>query len=405
MISRYNFIFSFETKVIFGIGSSKNIGEEVKKFGLRRVLLVVDKKIRDLGLLKDILSSLNAYKIKYYVFENMKINPHDINVYEGLDIFKNNKCDFIVAIGGGSTIDMAKAVSVLALNNREIYDYETTEFKDGLERSDLLSDAIPIIAIPTTIASGSETSPWCVITDTRNKRNFKMAIGSPAIYPRVALIDPELTATLPNELIVEGTMDGLAHAIEAYTSLSANSFSDAFALQAIKLIVKNLKIVLNSNININSRANLSLATILGGMAATSGNCNITHAIAEAVGGVFDTIPHGLACGIVLPYGLEYNFPACKEKYIDISKEFGFSQLDNENIDENANIFIKELKDFLKSLGLKKLNNFIIKKPNNSKIEKIAVNTMNNECVAANPVKMKKDNIVKLLERLFSEQFS
>jgi len=384
------------TRIEVGEGISGNVDIEVRNYGCNKPIIITDKNLVKLGLVEKICKNLYQNNIKYSIFDNISENPHDVDIEKGADFFKKEAGDIIIAIGGGSPIDAAKGISILVTQPGRIMDFEIKKVMSFNENKELIKDnVIPIIAIPTTAGSGSETSPYAVITDS--SRNYKMAICSPFLYPKVALVDPLLMVSLPKNITAEGGMDALSHAVEAFISKPANPFSDAFALESIKLINNNLITAVNSGDDISIRKNMAIASIIGGIAATLSDCVAGHCMAESLGSVYN-ISHGLACGNVLPLILEYNFPVIKNKLLEISKVFNVYDNSLKDIDYYAKKTIDHIYNLISESGLRKLNETINEKPD---FELLSQKSLENVSVPSNPKEIGRADFYTLFEKLFN----
>jgi alcohol dehydrogenase len=305
-----NFDFILPTIIKFGYGRAQEAGAEAVNLGCKKAMIVTDKGIIAAGLLEGILKSLSEKKITVAIFDDVEPNPRDTTVQKGVEKAKAEGIDLLVAVGGGSSMDVAKAIGVVLTHGGVINDYE------GLEA--VIKPITPIIAIPTTVGTGSEVTFWSVITDT--KRKFKMSVGSPLIAPRVALVDPLMVSKLPSKITASTGIDALTHAIEGYTCLLAEPLTDASALYAIELISENIRQAVFTEC-VESKANMLLASLIAGIAFGNSDIAGVHSMAEAVGGLYDT-PHGIANAILLPYVMEYNYLADPKKHARIALAMG-----------------------------------------------------------------------------------
>ncbi|WP_153733441.1 iron-containing alcohol dehydrogenase, partial [Sporosarcina obsidiansis] len=277
------FQFLLSTKVIMKKGIRFEAGKVLRENLLEHVLIITDRGIKSAGLLEDIYKSLQDNDITFDEYYDVKPNPRDTDCDFAANKFRNKKIEGILTIGGGSAIDTAKAISILLANDGSIKDYE------GISVAPI--DPLPIISIPTTAGTGSEVTFWSIITDTKNE--YKMAIGDPRIAPKVALLDTELTASLPAFIAASTGMDALTHAIEAYTCKVANPISDGMALHAIRLICGNLEKAVYGKDNESARENMLIGSLIAGIAFGNADTASVHCVAEAIGGLYDT-PHGVA---------------------------------------------------------------------------------------------------------------
>ena len=310
MANLENFDFILPTIIKFGAGRALETGKEVAALGCKKAMVVTDKGIIAAGLLDGILKSLEELNIETIIFDDVEPNPRDTTVQCGAEKALANGIDVLVAVGGGSSMDVAKAIGVVITHGGVINDYE------GLDT--ILRPITPIIAIPTTVGTGSEVTFWSVITDT--KRKFKMSVGSPLIAPKVALVDPLMVSKLPPKITASTGIDALTHAIEGYTCLLSEPITDAAALYAIEQISENIRGAVFTE-GQDYKANMLLGSLIAGIAFGNSDIAAVHSMAEAVGGLYDT-PHGIANAILLPYVMEYNYLANPKKHARIALAMG-----------------------------------------------------------------------------------
>ena len=306
-----SFSFQLPTRIEFGCGVSSTAGEEAKRLGGTRALVVTDAGVDAAGLVKPVLERLSEAGVASVVFDHVAPNPRDTSVELGAKLADAEGCDVIVAVGGGSPMDTAKAIGVIATNGGKIQDYE------GLGQ--VRKPITPLIAIPTTSGTGSEVTFWAVITDT--ERSFKMSVGSPLCAATVALVDPELTVGLPASATAYTGVDALTHAVEGYTTTLAEPLTDSLAVSAIRLIGKSLRRAYANGGNLDARHDMSLASLLAGVAFGNSDIAAVHCMGEAIGGLYDT-PHGIAMAIYLPVVTEFNCIAVPDKYAVVAEALG-----------------------------------------------------------------------------------
>jgi alcohol dehydrogenase class IV len=335
-------------KVLTGLGSVKELVKEKKLKKLKKILIVTDKVLLNLNLLDDLFTSLKENNIDYVVYDAVLTNPTIKNVEDGRKLYKDNKCDGIIAFGGGSPIDCAKIIGARISNP-----YLSVRQMKGLFR--VFLPIPPFFCIPTTAGTGSETTIAAVITDTDTHEKF--AINDIKIVPKIAVLDPNLMLGLPKHITSTTGLDALTHAIEAYIGLNGTKFTDKKAKNAVKLIFENLENAYNDGSNIEARNNMALASFDAGLAFTRAYIGYVHAIAHNMGGMYG-VPHGLANAIILPYVLEYYGESVVNKLSDLailvklgensenkeilSKKF-IEEIKNMNIRMNIPSKIKELK--------------------------------------------------------------
>lgn len=309
MQSRYSF--HLPTRVEFGNGIAARTGHFLKELGIGRVLIVTDPGIAATPILAGVTSSMIESGIEYEIFREVVPNPHDGTVAAALVCLNDFKADGVVAIGGGSSIDTAKAVAAIATNTGNILDFE------GVGK--LANPTLPLVAIPTNAGTGSEVTASTVITNRETK--FKTAIISPFLFPGLAIVDPMLTVSVPPAITAATGMDALTHAIESYVSKHASPLSEAFALHAMKLIGESIRKAYFIGTDLVAREKMMIASLMAGAAFAHSRLGNVHAMSHTLGGVFD-IAHGIANACLLPYVMQFNLPACTEKMRDIAAALG-----------------------------------------------------------------------------------
>jgi alcohol dehydrogenase len=306
-----SFSFQLPTRIEFGNGVSATVGDEAKNLGGTKALLVTDPGVAAAGLVEPVQARLEAAGLGTVLFDGVAPNPRDASVAAGAEVVAAEGCDVMVAIGGGSPIDTAKAIGVIATHGGVIQDYEGL----GL----LKRPITPLIAIPTTAGTGSEVTFWSVITDTT--RHFKMSVGSPLCAASVALVDPELTTGLPATITAYTGVDALTHAVEGFTCVFSEPLTDSLALSAMRLISGSLRQAYAHGGNLQARYDMMLASLLAGVAFGNSDIAAVHCMGEAVGGLYDT-PHGIAMAIYLPVVAEFTYMAVPEKFALIAEALG-----------------------------------------------------------------------------------
>ena len=310
--ARTPFSFAHRTCVDYGAGVATRVGERSASLG-RRALLVTDVPLVEAGTVEPLLGSLKDSRVDVQVFSDVVPNPRVSTVEAVRDAILSWGADLVVAVGGGSVMDTAKAGSLLASCGGSLLDYEG--------ENQVAQSLRGIVALPTTAGTGSEVTCWAVVTD--EDRGLKMAIGAPEIAPRYALIDPVLSSTAPPGLTAGSGADALSHAIEAYTAKCSNVMSDALAIRAIEIIGVALPAAVRDGSDMDARGGMAIASLLAGMALSCSDTCAGHALAEAIGALADT-PHGLACAICTPVALEFNAAAVPERVARIGEALGFA---------------------------------------------------------------------------------
>jgi alcohol dehydrogenase len=302
----------------FGYGVSAQTGELVRSLGISRVLVVTDAGVRAVGICGQIEASLAAGDIEFELYDQVSPNPRDYECLAAAELARAFGAEAVVAVGGGSPIDLAKAAVGLATNAGTALDWVAPR--------SFSTPPLPLVAVPTTSGTGSEVTRSSVINDTA--RQIKVSLRDWAIAPRIAIVDPGLTLGLPPLLTAATGMDALTHAIEAYTCNRATPFSDALALHAIRLIGPNLPIAVADGSNATAREQMMLASTIAGMAFSNADVAAVHCIAEALGGRYDT-PHGIANSTFLPWIFAFDAPADPRRHADVAIALGIATEDDE----------------------------------------------------------------------------
>ncbi|MDO4177419.1 MAG: iron-containing alcohol dehydrogenase [Bacillota bacterium] len=306
----FSFEFSLPTTIKFGEGVSLTVADEVKALGNKKPMIVTDKGLIAAGVVEKITKALDEGGVEYTIFDGIEPNPRDTTVQKAYEQAKVDGNDSMIAIGGGSSMDTAKAVGVLMTNGGVVNDYE------GLDMFEY--PICDLIAIPTTCGTGSEVTFWSVITDT--KRHFKMSLGSPKCAAKVALVDPDMVASLPPSIIAATGMDALSHAVEGYTCKLAEPITDACGIYAIKLIGDNIRDAVYTDSK-EAKGNMLLGSLIAGICFGNSDIAGIHCMGEALGGLYDTA-HGVTMALLLPYVTEYNYVADFDKYANIAEALG-----------------------------------------------------------------------------------
>ncbi|MFZ6049955.1 iron-containing alcohol dehydrogenase [Pseudomonas sp. CR3202] len=305
------FQFFFPTLLKSGNGLARQAGQLLKPHLREKLLVITDEGLIKSGVLEGFFQSLAEARIPFEIFSGVEPNPSTEVLDQAVAVLKASGCDAVIGVGGGSSIDTAKGVAAMATNPGSILDYE------GYDR--LPNAPLPIFAIPTTSGTGSECTASTVFTNKQTL--FKTVIVSPRLFPRLAILDAELTWKLPPAITAATGMDALTHAIESYVSRQANPISQALAIQAIRLIGANLRKAYFVGSDAEARENMLLGSFLAGVAFSQSKLGNVHAISHTFGGVFN-IPHGIANATLLPYVIGFNLPACPERFREIAIALG-----------------------------------------------------------------------------------
>ncbi|MFP4661733.1 MAG: iron-containing alcohol dehydrogenase [Halanaerobiales bacterium] len=306
-------IFTYEmpTRIVYGIGSVKSTGDEVNKLGAGKVLVITDKGVFEAGILDPVFKSLSAAGVEYVVYDEVRADSGVDIVEEATELAKKKECGLIMGIGGGSSMDTAKAVAAMVTNPGDVLDYA------GLEKIE--NKPLPIIAIPTTAGTGSEVTVWAVISDKEN--HIKTGIGSVSMMPDVAICDPELSRSLPAHITAATGMDALTHAVESYVNTATQPISEAMAEKSIKLIADNLRLAVANGDNMEARDGMLMGSLIAALAFNETRLGIAHAWSSPLGAYYP-IPHGIANAILLPNVMEFNLIANPEKFAKVAELMG-----------------------------------------------------------------------------------
>ena len=298
-------------EVIFGIGTLSEVGGAVRRVGGHRPMLISDPGVLAAGWVDRALPHLADVRVRSRLWHDLTPNPKDFEVEAAFESYRESGCDALLAIGGGSCIDMAKAVAILSGNGGRILDYE------GIDRA--TSPIPPMVMVPTTGGSGADVSQFCVVTDTA--RGLKATIGGRALVPEISLTDPELLTTMPAELTAHTGLDALSHAIESCVSEACDFLSKGHAVAAIEAIAQNLPRAVQDPLDLDAREAIARASLQAGLAFTNALLGATHAIAHQIGGALD-LPHGLLNAILMPHVMRFNAETHAGRYVDVARALG-----------------------------------------------------------------------------------
>ena len=371
----------------FGPGAREVLPKEVKRLGLHKAFVATDKDLIKFGVADKVLSVLKNAGIPYEVFSDIKPNPTVSNVKAGVKAFAASGADFILAIGGGSSIDTAKAIGIIT-NNPDFSDVVSLE---GV--ADTKKKSVPIIALPTTAGTAAEVTINYVITDEVNEK--KMVCVDPNDIPAIAIVDAELMYTLPKSLTAATGLDALTHAIEGLITKGAWEMSDMFEIKAIEMITRYLETAVKEPTNAEARNGMAVAQYIAGMAFSNVGLGVVHGMAHPLGAIFD-IPHGVANALLLPTIMAFNAPAALDKYVIIAKAMGVYKegMSKEKAAETAVEAVKALAirvgipQHLSELGIKE-----------SDLPKLADSAIADVCTPGNPREVTRDIILELYRKV------
>lgn len=378
-------VFRSPGKIIYNAGAIEQIGAAAKQYGSKAMLVTGRNSAKKNGSLDKIVSLLASSGLATAVFAEIESDPSVDIVGRGVDFARENGIDVIVALGGGSPLDAAKAISVMITNPGTIVDYE---------KKSPQVNGIPVIAVPTTAGTGSEVSRYVVITD--NQRHIKMLIGGETMVPKVAILDPNLTVSMPGHVTAATGMDALTHAMEAYISKVAQPLTLVHSLTAIRLISNNLiKAIVNPE-NLTARSNMLLGQLHAGFAFSNASVALVHSMSRPLGAYFG-VPHGLGNAILLPEVMNFNRVACPEKFVEIAAAMGEITADL-SVREASGLAIKAINDLFEETGLPKtLMEIGVTRESLPQLSKDAFesgSTLNN------PRQPSVDQIIKIYEKIY-----
>lgn len=369
---------------LMGAGCVKEIGKHAKGLGATKALIVSGKSKHGENLAQDIFTILEKDGLEGTIFPGAEPNPTDTSVMEGADIYRKENCNMIIAVGGGSPMDCAKAIGIVVYNGGLINDYE------GVGK--VTKGIPPLITVNTTAGTASEMTSFTIITDT--KRHIKMAIVDPRITPDIAVNDPELMVSMPPALTAATGMDALTHAVEAYVSTMATPTTDAAAIKSIELISKYLREAVAHGEDVKTRDMMAHAEYLAGIAFNNASLGYVHSMAHQLGGLYD-LPHGVCNAILLPYVEAYNKQVVPERFADIARAMG-ENIEGLSVEEAADKAINAIKKLASDIGipsgLKELG------AKEEDLELLAKNAMQDVCRLTNPRELSKEDIIEIYRK-------
>ena len=368
-----------------GAGAVAEIATEVKQRGYKKAFVCSDPDLVKFGVTKKVLDVLEKDSLDYELYSNIKPNPTIENVQTGVETFKKSGADYLIAIGGGSSMDTAKAIGII-INNPDFADVISLE---GV--AETKNKSVPILAVPTTAGTAAEVTINYVITDAQ--KNRKMVCVDPKDIPVVAFVDPDMMSSMPKGLTAATGMDALTHAIEGYITAGAWELSDMFHLKAIEIISRSLRGAVDNTPE--GREGMALGQYVAGMGFSNVGLGIVHSMAHPLGALYDT-PHGIANAIILPTVMEYNAEATGEKYRDIAKAMGVEGTENMSQEEYRKAAVDAVKQLSKDVGIPDDLKEIVKRED---IPFLAQSAYDDACRPGNPRETSVEEITKLYESL------
>lgn len=368
-----------------GKGAILSVTEEAKRRGFKKAFICSDPDLIKFNVTKKVTDLLDKEGLPYEIYSEIKANPTIENVQGGVAAFKNSGADYIIAIGGGSSMDTSKAIGIIIANPA----FEDVRSLEGLSAT--TKPAVPIFAIPTTAGTAAEVTINYVITDVEKKRKFVCV--DPHDIPVVAFVDPDMMSSMPKGLTASTGMDALTHAIEGYTTKGANTITDMFNLKAIELIAQSLRGAVENTPE--GREGMALGQYLTGMGFSNCGLGIVHSMAHGLGALYDT-PHGVANAIILPTVMEYNKDAVGEKLRNVAKAMGVADTEKMSKEEYQKAAIDAVKKLAEDVGIPKdLKNIV--KPED--VDFLSQSAMDDACRPGNPRDPKLEDIQELFKSL------
>jgi len=368
-----------------GKGAILNVPEEAKGRGFKKAFICSDPDLIKFNVTKKVTDLLDKEGLSYEIYSDIKANPTIQNVQNGVAAFKKSGADYIIAIGGGSSMDTSKAIGIIITNPQ----FEDVRSLEGLSATK--KPSVPIFAIPTTAGTAAEVTINYVITDVEKKRKFVCV--DPHDIPVVAFVDPDMMSSMPKGLTASTGMDALTHAIEGYTTKGANTITDMFNLKAIELIAKSLRGAVDNTPE--GREGMALGQYLTGMGFSNCGLGIVHSMAHGLGALYDT-PHGVANAIILPTVMEYNKDAVGEKLRDVAKAMGVSGTEKMSKEEYQKAAIDAVKKLAEDVGIPKDLKNIVKLED---VDFLSQSAMDDACRPGNPRDPKFEDIKELFLQL------
>lgn len=369
---------------LMGADCLKDAGDQVGELGFKKALIVTDKVLGQIGIVKKVTDVLDNKNIEYAIYDETKPNLTVKNVNDGLALLKEKECDFVISLGGGSAHDCAKGIALLATNGGEIKDYE------GVDKSK--KPQLPMVGINTTAGTGSEMTLFAIITD--EERHIKMALVDKHLTPIIAVNDPMLMLAMPKSLTAATGMDSLTHAIEAYVSTSATPITDACAEKAIELISNYLVNAVENGQDVEARDMMAYAEYLAGMAFNNASLGYVHAMAHQLGGFYN-LPHGVCNAILLPHVQEYNKATSASRLAKIAKIMG-GNIEGLTDEQGADLCIDMIKSLSQTIGIPEgLGVLGVKE---SDFETLATNALNDACSLTNPRKGNLEEVIAIFRK-------
>ena len=382
--------FRVPSVILTGSGASQQVGEQCSKRGLQKGLIVTDETIRSSGIVPQIEQALSQSGIAYSIYDGVATEPVIEFVEAGLEMYREEGCDFVLAVGGGSPIDTAKAIAVMTTNEGSISDYK------GIGK--IAEKGAPLVAVPTTAGTGSEATVYTIITDAAT--DVKMLIGSPFVMPDMAIVDPLLTVSSPPGVTAATGIDALVHAIEAYVSVKAQPMSDIFALSAIELISGNLRQAWANGEDLDAREKTMLGALQAGIAFSNSSVALVHGMSRPIGAYFH-LAHGVSNAVLLVVVMEFSLTGNARRYADIAQALG------ENTDgltdiQAAELAVQAVRRLVSDVSIPPLHELIQDEEEFYRLApQMAEDAIDSGSPANNPRQATKEEIIELYRLAYS----
>ena len=385
-------VFLVPSKILSGVGAINELGTNIEGKGTK-ALIVTDTVMIKFGNVAQVTAALDAHNIEYAVFDGVTGEPSDKMVAAGVEAYKANGCDFLIALGGGSPMDTAKSIGVMVASGAE-------KISDFMHKT--INVNVPyLVAIPTTAGTGSEATQFTIINDTEN--NVKMLLAGPSVLPALAVVDPAFTMTAPPSVTANTGVDALCHAVEAYTSRKAQPLSDTFSLTAIKRIHKNLPICYADGKNEQARMQMALGATEAGIAFNNSSVTIVHGMSRPIGALFH-VPHGLSNAILLPACMEFAIQENTARFAEIARIMGVADENTADMDA-AKAFVAEVTRFCKELGIPSTEEVLAKGGFTkddffAQLDKMATDALDSGSPSNTMKQPSKEDIIAIYKKLF-----
>jgi alcohol dehydrogenase len=368
---------------IYGTGALTQIGRYAKNFGAQKALVVTDNGVAQTVWLDKALESLKTENIPWVVFKDITPNPKDHEVAAGVRSYRDNGCDIIIAVGGGSPMDCAKGIGIAFANEKNVLEFEGVD--------EVPMPGPPLICVPTTAGTSADVSQFAIINDSTRK--VKIAIISKTVVPDVALIDPETTTTMPAELTAATGLDALVHAIEAYVSNASSPVTDLNALAAIPLLTGNIVPAIEHPLDMKYRNNMMLGSLLAGLAFSNASLGLVHAMAHSLGGLLG-LPHGMCNALLLNHVVDFNYASAPERYDQIGQAIGI-EMNGMSAGKRKAALLNTIVALRERTGIRTTIGAL--GVTREDIPQLALNAFNDPCFATNPRKGSAQEIEKIYE--------